>query len=168
MSTTTVDTPIGTLTLITSPVGLRYVLFEGETPPPGAAPDVATPEGTAVAAAAAAQLAEYFEGSRTDFDLPLDIPGTAFQQKAWRALATIPYGETISYSEQAGRIGYPRATRAVGSANGRNPVPVVLPCHRVVASGGGLGGYGGGLDRKRHLLDLEQTPRVAAVGFEKP
>ncbi|MGH2717274.1 MAG: methylated-DNA--[protein]-cysteine S-methyltransferase [Actinomycetota bacterium] len=158
MSTTIVETPIGDLTVIASPAGLRYVLFEGETPPPGAAEDAATAEGTAVAEAALAQLKEYFAGSRTSFDLPLDIPGTAFQQKAWRALATIPYGETISYAEQADRIGHPRATRAVGSANGRNPVPIVLPCHRVVASGGGLGGYGGGLDLKQRLLDHERSP----------
>lgn len=163
MSATTVDTPIGTLTLIASPVGLRYVLFQGEAPPPGAIDDE-TAEGKAVAQAAAAQLEEYFAGTRTEFALPLDIPGTAFQQRAWRALATIPYGETISYAEQAERIGHPRATRAVGSANGRNPVPIVLPCHRVVASGGGLGGYGGGLDLKQRLLAHEQLPGTPMEG----
>lgn len=157
MCTTTVDTPIGALTVIAGPAGLRYVLFPEETLPPGAVDDDRTAEGVAVAQAAVTQLKEYFAGSRTDFDLPLDIPGSPFQQKAWRALATIPYGETISYADQAERIGHPRATRAVGSANGRNPVPIVLPCHRVVASGGGLGGYGGGLDLKQRLLDHERS-----------
>ncbi len=103
-----------------------------------------------------AQLREYFAGSRTQFDLPLAPAGTAFQLDAWTALRAIPYGETRSYTEQAAALGRPRAVRAVGSANGRNPIAIVVPCHRVVGSRGGLTGYGGGVDRKRWLLAHEQ------------
>jgi methylated-DNA-[protein]-cysteine S-methyltransferase len=108
-----------------------------------------------VLAAAARQLEEYFAGERTAFELPLDLEGTRFQRAAWLALAEIPYGETVSYGEQARRLGRPHAVRAVGAANGRNPVPIVLPCHRVVGSDGSLTGFGGGLDVKRALLDHE-------------
>ena len=106
-------------------------------------------------AAAAAQLREYFAGSRRAFDLPLDLDGTDFQRRAWTALAAIPYGETRSYREQARRLGVPRAARAIGAANGANPVPIVLPCHRLVGADGSLTGFGGGLDVKRWLLDFE-------------
>jgi methylated-DNA-[protein]-cysteine S-methyltransferase len=101
-----------------------------------------------------AQLADYFEG-RTAFDLPLAMQGTPFQLRAWQALQDIPYGETISYGEQARRIGRPADPRAVGQANGRNPIAVIVPCHRVIGADGSLTGYGGGVERKRHLLDLE-------------
>lgn len=101
------------------------------------------------------QLAEYFEGRRTTFDLPLTMAGNDFERRAWRALQEIPYGETISYGEQARRIGAPAAARAVGTANGRNPISIVVPCHRVIGANGSLTGYGGGLERKRTLLDLE-------------
>jgi len=109
----------------------------------------------AAVAAAVAQLEEYFAGERTEFDLPLEVSGTPFQRDVWFALAEIPYGKTISYGELAAMVGRPTAFRAVGQANGSNPIPIVLPCHRVVASGGGIGGYGGGLDMKRQLLALE-------------
>jgi methylated-DNA-[protein]-cysteine S-methyltransferase len=102
-----------------------------------------------------AQLAEYFDGRRTVFDLPLAMQGTPFQLQAWRALQDIPYGQTISYGEQARRIGRPADPRAVGQANGRNPIAVIVPCHRVIGADGSLTGYGGGLERKRHLLELE-------------
>jgi AraC family transcriptional regulator of adaptative response/methylated-DNA-[protein]-cysteine methyltransferase len=102
------------------------------------------------------QLAQYFEGKRTAFDLPLTYPGTDFQRKVWEALQTIPYGQTRSYSEIARTIGKPTAARAVGGANGSNRVAIIIPCHRVIATGGGLGGYGGGLWRKQKLLELEQ------------
>jgi methylated-DNA-[protein]-cysteine S-methyltransferase len=105
--------------------------------------------------AAVAQLEEYFAGGRRSFDLPLELEGTDFQRSVWLRLAEIPYGETVSYAELAMMVGRPHAFRAVGQANGANPVPIVLPCHRVVASGGGLGGYGGGLPMKRQLLTLE-------------
>jgi methylated-DNA-[protein]-cysteine S-methyltransferase len=103
------------------------------------------------------QLAEYFDGTRTAFDLPLDPIGTPFQRTVWRALVEIPYGETVTYGELAQRLGRPSAARAVGLANGRNPIGIIVPCHRVVGANGDLTGYGGGLERKRHLLDLEQT-----------
>jgi len=104
---------------------------------------------------AARQLGSYFAGDLQRFDLPLDLVGTGFQVAAWRALADIPYGRTISYGEQARRLGRPRAVRAVGAANGRNPLPIVLPCHRIVGADGSLVGFGGGLPRKRLLLEHE-------------
>ena len=109
----------------------------------------------AVLSEACRQLGEYFNGKRRDFQLPLLMRGTAFQQDAWRAMQTIRYGETISYAEEARRAGHPTALRAIGNANHQNPLAIIVPCHRVVASNGGLGGYGGGLWRKRFLLQLE-------------
>ena len=101
------------------------------------------------------QLISYFEGERVTFDLALELAGTPFQRRVWQELCAIPYGCAISYAELARRIGKPGASRAVGSANGRNPVSIIVPCHRVIAADGGLGGYGGGLDRKRWLLEHE-------------
>ncbi len=105
------------------------------------------------------QLEEYFAGERVAFELPLVERGTPFQQEVWRELRAIPYGETISYGELARRLGRPAAVRAVGAANGRNPISIVTPCHRVIGSGGALTGYGGGMAAKRFLLDLEATQR---------
>lgn len=105
------------------------------------------------------QLAEYFGGRRREFDLPLQYPGTGFEERVWGALLRIPYGETRSYADVAAAIGAPGASRAVGSANGRNRIAIVIPCHRVINAGGGLGGYGGGLRRKEFLLRLEQGAR---------
>jgi methylated-DNA-[protein]-cysteine S-methyltransferase len=102
----------------------------------------------------ATQLEEYFAGERTDFDLTMELDGTPFQREVWAELARIPYGETISYGELARRVGRPRGPRAVGQANGRNPIAIIVPCHRVLASNG-IGGYGGGLKVKRALLALE-------------
>lgn len=104
---------------------------------------------------AARQLREYFAGARTRFTVPLHLEGTVFQKQAWAAMRRIPYGKTISYARQARAIGRPRATRAVGTANGSNPVPIIVPCHRVIASDGSLGGYALGLAMKRRLLALE-------------
>ena len=101
------------------------------------------------------QLEQYFAGKRTAFDLPLDLEGTDFQQLAWRALCRIPFGKTISYGDQAKNIKKPKAFRAVGSANGKNPIPIIVPCHRVVAGDGSLGGYSLGLKMKKQLLALE-------------
>jgi O-6-methylguanine DNA methyltransferase len=101
------------------------------------------------------QLREYFGGQRHDFDLPLDLPGSPFQERVWGELQRIPYGETITYRDLARRVDASRGWRAVGRANGSNRLAVIVPCHRVVATGGGLGGYGGGLPAKRFLLDLE-------------
>jgi methylated-DNA-[protein]-cysteine S-methyltransferase len=106
-----------------------------------------------------AQLEEYFAGRRTEFDLPLDLAGTAFQHRAWRALTEIPYGETRTYGQQAVRLGLSQGARAVGSANARNPLPVVVPCHRLVGASGSLTGYAGGLGRKERLLRLEGALR---------
>ena len=102
----------------------------------------------------ATQLEEYFAGERTDFDVPMELDGTAFQRAVWNELTRIPYGETISYGELARRVGRPKGPRAVGQANGRNPIPIIVPCHRVLASNG-IGGYGGGLPMKRALLAVE-------------
>ncbi|HXR53731.1 MAG TPA: methylated-DNA--[protein]-cysteine S-methyltransferase [Acidimicrobiales bacterium] len=107
---------------------------------------------------AARQLDEYFARQRTTFDLPLRVCGTEFQEQVWLTLAEIPYGETISYAELARWVGRPQAFRAVGQANGANPIPVILPCHRVIAADGTIGGYGGGLSTKRVLLALESDP----------
>jgi methylated-DNA-[protein]-cysteine S-methyltransferase len=139
-----VETPVGPLALTASPRGLARIDWVGR----GGGD-------RGVLEAAAAQLREYFAGKRTRFDLPLDLQGTEFQRLAWLALADIPYGTTRSYAEQARVIGRPAAVRAVGAANGRNPLPIVLPCHRLVGSNGSLTGFGGGLWRKRALLDLE-------------
>ncbi|MBW8487015.1 methylated-DNA--[protein]-cysteine S-methyltransferase [Actinomadura sp. PM05-2] len=106
--------------------------------------------------AAADQLGRYFDGTLSEFDVPLSLHGTPFQRAVWEQLRAIPYGETISYGELARRLGNPSASRAVGLANGRNPVSVIVPCHRVVGSGGDLTGYGGGLANKRYLLDFER------------
>jgi methylated-DNA-[protein]-cysteine S-methyltransferase len=109
-----------------------------------------------VFAEAVEQLEEYFAGRRTAFDVSMRPVGTAFQQRVWKALRAIPYGQTSSYGQIAEKIGRPAASRAVGAANGRNPIGVIIPCHRVVGSTGHLTGYGGGLERKRFLLDFEQ------------
>ncbi|WP_424184945.1 methylated-DNA--[protein]-cysteine S-methyltransferase [Actinokineospora sp. G85] len=103
------------------------------------------------------QLNEYFEGKRTDFDLPTAMAGTDFQRRVWTELTRIPYSETISYGQLADRLGKPTASRAVGLANGRNPISIIVPCHRVVGSTGSLTGYGGGVERKRFLLDFERA-----------
>ena len=107
-------------------------------------------------AAVAAQLEEYFAGSRDTFEVPLELHGTPFELRVWNALQEIPYGETMGYGELASRIGQPTAARAVGLANGRNPIGVIVPCHRVIGANGSLTGYGGGIERKRILLELER------------
>ncbi len=116
-------------------------------------------EGYAANQSAVGQVLEYLEGKRTDFDLPLDLRGTPFQQAVWDALLAIPYGETRSYGDVAGCVARPRAVRAVGAANGSNPIALVVPCHRVIASDGKLGGYGGGLELKARLLAMERGQR---------
>lgn len=104
------------------------------------------------------QLLQFLDGKRKNFDLPLKMAGSAFQQKAWKALMAIPYGQTSSYAKQAHKIGFPKAVRAVGTANGRNPFPIIVPCHRILRSDGSLGGYAGGLKFKSELLKLESSP----------
>ncbi len=110
-----------------------------------------------------AQLEAYFDGALRDFDVRLDLQGTEFQRRVWKALLQIPYGETESYGALAARIGQPSASRAVGLANGRNPVAIIVPCHRVIGASGSLTGYGGGLPRKRALLDLERQPSLPMI-----
>jgi methylated-DNA-[protein]-cysteine S-methyltransferase len=151
---TTVPSPIGELLLIGDGQSLSGLyMVEGRKPMsvrPGWTP-ASEPFG-----AVRAQLDEYFAGARTTFEVPLAMAGTPFQLRVWSALQEIPYGETVSYGEIARRVGEPSAARAVGLANGSNPVSVIVPCHRVIGSSGKLTGYGGGLERKRALLDLER------------
>jgi methylated-DNA-[protein]-cysteine S-methyltransferase len=152
------ESPIGPLLIAGDSDALRYILFPRHGKP--AKPERGWIESaTGPVAQAVTQLREYFAGRRTDFDLPLVVEGTAFQRSVWRALQEIPYGETISYGELARRVGNPKASRAAGSANGKNRIPIVIPCHRVIAAGGKLGGFGGGLPVKQALLALESTPR---------
>ena len=154
---TTIDSPVGPLRLVREGDALCGLHFlDGRD---GDAPDDASEDASAFEDVRR-QLHEYFAGTRRRFDLRLAPEGTAFQRQVWAELVRIPYGETISYGELAGRIANPRAVRAVGLANGANPIAIVVPCHRVIGSSGSLTGYGGGLDRKRFLLNLErgQTP----------
>jgi methylated-DNA-[protein]-cysteine S-methyltransferase len=172
---TVVDSPIGPLALVAidgALAGLYWPPHGGSPEPPASGPPVPsswlTPnpepgtrnsepsEAAAVLAAATAQLREYFAGGRTAFDLPLSFTGTPFQRRVWTALCEIPYGETVTYGQLAARIGHPTAARAVGLANGHNPIAIIVPCHRVVGATGDLTGYGGGLERKRFLLALER------------
>ena len=152
---TTIDSPIGPLGLVATDEGLRAVSWRGEETSVKLPEEMTEDSGHPILRQAATQLAEYFDGDRTSFDVPLDLRGTPFQVAAWRALGDIPYGSTRSYGEQAALIGRPKAVRAVGQANGRNPVPVVLPCHRVIGADGSLTGFGGGLDLKSQLLEHE-------------
>jgi len=140
------DSPCGRLKIGYTDTAIRYVLFtdEKESGKPSALSELA-----------ASQLTEYFSGKRKDFDLPLEPQGTEFRKKVWSALTEIPYGETRSYKDIAERIGNPKACRAVGGANNKNPISIIIPCHRVVGADGSLVGYGGGLDKKTMLLDLE-------------
>ena len=139
MSTRTIETPIGLLTLQADEAAVTAIRFGAD----------------GAQAAAEAQLREYFAGTRRTFDLPLAPRGTAFQQRVWAALRAIPYGETCTYGELAAAIGSPSASRAVGMANHHNPIPIVIPCHRVIGANGTLTGYAGGLEIKRKLLALE-------------
>lgn len=150
---TTTPSPIGSLLLVGD--GEAITAVEMEPHRPAATADASPDDGPF--RVAVEQLAAYFAGERTDFDLPLAPRGTEFQLRVWAALQAIPYGRTTSYGELAVEIGSPNGSRAVGLANGRNPIAVVIPCHRVIGADGRLTGYGGGLDRKRWLLDHELT-----------
>jgi methylated-DNA-[protein]-cysteine S-methyltransferase len=151
----TLETPIGPL-LLRGRDALERIAFAGAPEPVDRRDDQAF-------AAARAQLAEYFAGARTVFELELAPLGTPFQLRVWEELRRIPYGETIAYAELARRAGRPEAPRAAGHANGRNPLPIVVPCHRVIGSNGSLTGYGGGLHAKRFLLELEANARRAST-----
>lgn len=158
--------PMGELCLVSDGTALTRIDFPPEPgsdrpklaapPPPGQRAD-----DLPVLRTAAAELREYFAGQRTEFTVPLALAGTPFQQAVWAELGRIPYGATWSYAELARRIGNPQARRAVGAANGRNPVPIIVPCHRVIGTSGELTGYGGGLPRKQQLLALERTQSPA-------
>jgi methylated-DNA-[protein]-cysteine S-methyltransferase len=151
-----VASPIGPLTLVAEHGKLTglYMDTQGRQPAAGVVGHPGVPADEPFMSAAR-QLAEYFAGRLTVFDLPLAPAGTQFQRRVWAALQTIPYGQTWSYGQLAREVGNASASRAVGLANGRNPIAVVIPCHRVIGSDGSLTGYGGGLDRKRYLLGLE-------------
>lgn len=157
-----IDSPVGSLRVVASSVGVRAVLWSGDDAtrvPDRARVDLgatASPGMCRTIDEAALQLAEYFDGTRIDFDVPIDAIGSEFQQAAWLALRQIPFGETISYREQAARMGDQSKARAVGAANGRNPISIIVPCHRVIGSDGSLTGYAGGVDSKRYLLDHER------------
>lgn len=146
---TVIETPIGPLTIVACDQGITAINFSAATGMAGA------PGEHPLLSEAVRQLREYFAGNLHSFDLPILLEGTAFQKSVWEVLVGIPYGETISYGEQARRLGNPAAVRAVGLANGRNPVPIVVPCHRVIGANGTLTGYAGGLAIKETLLTLE-------------
>jgi methylated-DNA-[protein]-cysteine S-methyltransferase len=150
---TTIASPVGPLKLVASDDGLAAILWENGDPQRVRLGMVAPEPNQAILRATELQLAEYFAGRRTTFDLPLDFAGTEFQQNVWRALLTIPFGETRTYAQIARQIGRPDAVRAVGAANGKNPISA--PCHRVIGSNGKLTGFAGGLDAKAYLLRLE-------------
>jgi methylated-DNA-[protein]-cysteine S-methyltransferase len=175
LTSTMIDSPVGPLLLVARD-GALTGLYLNERAPADAVARLAGKTRTvlvaidndgghgdadaALFATAASQLGEYFEGRRQAFDLPLALDGTSFQRIVWDALLGIGYGETVSYGQLADQIGRPSAARAVGLANGQNPVSIIVPCHRVVGSNGSLTGYGGGLSNKQRLLDLEQRVRA--------
>ncbi len=152
MPSCVIATPVGPMALAQDGIGLTLADW---TDAPLSPPD------TPLLIEAARQLDEWFSGRRTEFDLPLHLTGTPFQLRCWEALRSIPYGETISYGEQARRIGSPKASRAVGGANHRNPISIIVPCHRVIGADGSLTGYGGGMHIKAWLLAHEQRVRSA-------
>ncbi len=153
------ESPIGGL-LLTSDGGALTGLYVCEhRGQPSRGPEATWQRDDSAFRAVCEQLAAYFEGKLRQFELPMKMAGTPFQRRVWQGLCAIPYGETVSYAELARRIGHAGASRAVGSANGRNPISIVVPCHRVIAADGTLGGYGGGLERKEWLLQHETTVR---------
>ena len=148
-----VESPIGPLLLTCNDEGLTSLHMGGGKPPAG------TTRGHAILEKARKQLDEYFAGKRRDFELPLAAEGTPFQRKVWKALCTIPFAATVSYGEIARKVGKPQASRAVGGANNRNPIGIIVPCHRVIGADGSLTGYGGGMKRKQWLLEHERAAR---------
>jgi methylated-DNA-[protein]-cysteine S-methyltransferase len=159
----TIASPVGRLTLVGSDAGLAAVLWENDKPGRVRLNITGEDADHPVLAKAARQLGEYFAGSRTRFDLKLDFNGTAFQKQVWAALLTIPFGQTRSYQQIARQIGKPKAVRAVGAANGRNPISIIAPCHRVIGANGALTGFAGGLETKQHLLALEGRDQTLAT-----
>ncbi len=141
-----IDTPLGSVFLGADSKGIAFLSFD----------ECQTTKSNTLLDKAAIQLKEYFEGKRKEFDLELSFSGTAFELESWNALMQIPYGKIISYKEQAGLLGDTKKARAIGLANGKNPLPIIIPCHRVVRSDGQLGGYSCGIEKKNFLLDLEK------------
>ncbi|WP_326953218.1 MULTISPECIES: methylated-DNA--[protein]-cysteine S-methyltransferase [unclassified Amycolatopsis] len=155
-SHTVVDSPCGPLTLVAQGDALCGLYMVQQRHRPDELTFGEPDPGAKIFVRAETELKEYFAGQRHEFEVPLTFVGTPFQQRVWAALRDIPYGSTTSYGELADRLGQPTASRAVGLANGKNPVSIIVPCHRVVGASGSLTGYGGGLERKRYLLDFEQ------------
>ena len=151
-----ISTYLGTLYLVASEKGLQSLSWDKHRVPMAKSLSMTEPTHQ-ILAQAADELEEYLSGSRKNFGVKLDLQGTPFQTRVWKALAKIPYGKTCSYRDIAIRIKNPKAVRAVGSANGKNPICVIIPCHRVIANNGTIGGYSGGLEKKRVLLGLEQA-----------
>lgn len=156
-------TPLGSLYATAVDDAITGIYFEGGRHAPPIRAEWREDPGHAPLAECARQLAAYFAGARRAFDLPMKRDATPFQQRVWREIARIPYGETLTYAQLAERAGAPGAARAAGAATGRNPLSIVVPCHRVVGSGGALTGYAGGLDRKTRLLALERAREAAAA-----
>jgi methylated-DNA-[protein]-cysteine S-methyltransferase len=150
------ESPVGKLNLVASDKGLVAILWENDSPRRVRLSELVANEQHPVLVETERQLGEYFAGKRKTFSVPLDMRGTRFQKNVWESLLAIPFGETRSYAHLAQQLGNPRATRAVGAANGRNPVSIIVPCHRVIGSSGKLTGFAGGLDVKAHLLSLEK------------
>jgi methylated-DNA-[protein]-cysteine S-methyltransferase len=153
----TMESPVGRMTLVASKKGLAAVLWENDDTNQLLPENIVRDDFDPILLEAESQLKEYFNRKRTIFALDLDFTGTEFQKKVWNALLTIPYGETRSYGEIARQIGSPNSSRAVGAASGKNPISIVAPCHRVIGSSGKLVGFGGGLENKELLLDLERS-----------
>lgn len=151
----TMSSPVGVLTLIASDKGLAAVLWENDATERVKVRASDKSDKHPMIVTAKAQLKEYFAGKRESFDVPLDMQGTEFQKKVWKQLLNIPFGETRSYGELARKIGNINASRAVGAANGKNPLSIIVPCHRVIGASGKLTGFAGGLEAKAHLLGLE-------------
>ncbi|OSM42623.1 methylated-DNA--[protein]-cysteine S-methyltransferase [Nesterenkonia sp. PF2B19] len=172
LSHSMIDSPVGPLALVTDGEALTgaYMAEHRHTTAERWGEAVALEDAAAVVRRAAEQLGEYFAGDRRTFDLRLAPEGTAFQQRVWAALREIPYGETWSYGQLAAHLGSPGASRAVGLANGRNPLSIIVPCHRVIGADGSMTGYGGGVPRKEHLLALErgEQPLFPATGGPVP
>jgi methylated-DNA-[protein]-cysteine S-methyltransferase len=151
-----IDSPVGELKLVASDKGLVAILWENDSPRRVRLSELVEDEHHPVLVETERQLEEYFAGKRKAFSVALDMRGTRFQKDVWEALLAIPFGETRSYGQLANQLGNPRATRAVGAANGRNPVSIIVPCHRVIGASGKLTGFAGGLNAKARLLGLEK------------
>lgn len=154
--------PVGKLKLVAGNDGLVAILWENDNPRRVPLGGAVKDNGQPILLETERQLAEYFAGRRNTFSIPLDMRGTDFQKHVWRTLQAIPFGKTLSYSDVAEQLGRPTASRAVGAANGRNPISIVVPCHRVIGASGKLTGFAGGLHAKAHLLNLETVTRTGS------